>query len=144
MLHVTLGFMNRLIKNETAYFTFKLVTACCRGIEPLSEFFKISLSISINISRLLCILYTFDIKIVFYRTKCLKVYKAMSDSLENHKIMNYTVLSNIPNNLLFIIRLWMGSVYAQHINKSVKCLPINTFYSDSVLQSCKIISICDT
>ena len=41
-----------------------------------------------------------------------KVYKAISDSLENHKIINGILLGVILNNLICIFKFWMGSVYA--------------------------------
>ena len=48
-----------------------------------------------------------------------KSLKAVSDSLENHKIINCIVLSIILDiltrlsNLHLFIKLWMASVYAQ-------------------------------
>ena len=41
----------------------------------------------------------------------INVCKAISDSLENYKIINFVVLSIIVNYQNFIIKLWMGSVY---------------------------------
>ena len=40
-----------------------------------------------------------------------KVHKAISDSQEDHKRMNYIVFGIILNNLICIIKLCMGSVY---------------------------------
>ena len=41
----------------------------------------------------------------------LKVYKAIFDSLENRNVTNCIVLSIILKYIIFIIKLWMSSVY---------------------------------
>ena len=43
-----------------------------------------------------------------YNLKPYKVYKAISDSLQNHKIRNHIVLSIILNHQICIIKLWDG------------------------------------
>ena len=62
-------------------------------------------------------------------------YKAISDSLENCKIINCNVSGSIElNNIIFIInKPWMGSCMRENINKTIKFVPKNTtFYFDSV------------
>ena len=41
-----------------------------------------------------------------------KLYKSISDSVENCRIIDCIEFSIILNYLMFIIKLWMGSMYA--------------------------------
>ena len=66
-----------------------------------------------------------------------KVYKAISDSLENCKIINCIVFSIILNYILFIIKLWVGSLCAWNLQQIHKICTEKTpsctmFYSDSI------------
>ena len=57
------------------------------------------------------------------------MYKVISDSPENRKIMNYIALSITLNNLICIIKHWMGSVDAR---KHQQIRKIYTDYNISV------------
>ena len=69
----------------------------------------------------------------------IKVHRAISDSLKNHKIMKCIVLSVVLKHLIYTIKS------LDNFNKSVNIVPkhlfnsVTTFNSDSVLQSCTII-----
>ena len=43
----------------------------------------------------------------------IKAYNAISDRLENCKIINCNVLRIIHNNLICITKLWMGSIFSE-------------------------------
>ena len=68
-----------------------------------------------------------------------KVYKAISDSLENCKIINYIVLSIILNYLIFIIKLWMDSVLCVKHQQNHKICIKNTLLYNVLFWKCAVI-----
>ena len=64
-----------------------------------------------------------------------KVYKTISDSMKDRKIMNCIVLSIILKYLIYIIKLgWvlcMRKIFNKSINFVLKILCCTMFYSDS-------------
>ena len=62
-----------------------------------------------------------------------KVYKAISDSLENCRIINCIMFSIVQYYLIFIIKLWWVIYMHENINKTIMFVQKNP-----VVQLCKI------
>ena len=85
---------------------------CLAGIYYYEMFDFITLKVENMLNNIIknedCI---FKYLVIVSITRSFKVYKAISDSLENHKIRNCILLSVVQNHLFCIINLWMSCVY---------------------------------
>ena len=57
------------------------------------------------------------------------MYKAISDNVENCKIISCNVFSTVLNYLIFIIKLWMGSVFAWKQQNHKICIENTLLYN---------------
>ena len=80
-------------------------------------------------------------EIVFNYKTILKVYKDISVSLEDLKIINCIMFSIMLNYLIFNIKLWMGSVYTwkKSTNHKIKiCTEKHPVVQRFILMVCNI------
>ena len=112
-----LNFSSQAMEGATEEDKVTMVVEKDREIFRLQdELEKVKQQYSLTVEKLRYWYYKFSVLLELYlffhqHKKTFKVYKAISDSLENCKIMNCIRVSFILNYLICIIKLWMGSGY---------------------------------